>query len=143
MDGPNKNNGGGLMQKLLLKDMTCVELLDRDGNMVSIEVDLYQYQETVAVFLSETAESPGAVARNSATLIEQLQVMLDLDVMNTTFLRHVAMASVGSLFGRFKLTWRGNKVVSYTFSMISGLGDEKSVSNILKEGIRLPVVEVA
>lgn len=127
------------MPRIQLTNMVEVELLDRDGQAASVDVALFQYQETVAVFLSETPSSPGLIARSSACLIEQLQSMFGLDILNTTFLRHIAVASTGSLFGRFKLKWRGDAVISYTFSMLSGVGEEQSVGNILREGIRLPV----
>jgi len=131
------------MQKIQLTDMVEVALLDRDGQAITLDVALYQYEETVAVFLSETDEHPGIIARSSATLIEQLKVQFDLDVMSTTFLRHIAVASVGSLFGRFKLTWRGGEVVSYTFSMLNGIGEEREVRHIIAEGVRLTVIETA
>lgn len=129
------------MQKVQLTDMVEVALQDREGQSVTLDVALYQYEETVAVFLSETAEHPGIIARNSATLIEQLRSEFDLDVMSTTFLRHIAVASVGSMFGRFKLTWRGGEVVSYTFGMLNGIGEEREVHHIIAEGVRLTVIE--
>jgi len=129
------------MQKIQLSNMVEVELLDRDGQPVTLDVALYQYEETVAVFLSETAEFPGVIARSSATLMEQVREQFELDVMSTTFLKHIEVASVGSLFGRFKLTWRGGEIVSYTFSMLNGIAEEREVHHIIAEGVRLTVIE--
>lgn len=130
------------MQRIL-SDFAQVEVLDRKQNSIHVNVAVYQYGESVSVFLSELGNARRHLAANTAIVIEQLARVLDVDVATTSFFKHISVPAVGSLFGVFGINWKGEQVSSYTLNMLHGIHEEQGVRNILSEGIQLPVVELA
>lgn len=128
------------MNKNTLPDMTPVELQDRDGESLPVTLALFQLDGSQTVFIGDGAGvHHSVIARNTAVILEQLVSLFDLDVLNTTFMRHI-VSPAGSTFGRFKLNWRASEVSSYTFKILHNLDEEVAVRHVISHGERIVVV---
>lgn len=122
------------MKPNLVPTMSKVDLFDKDGQPVVLQVKLLQYQGRYAVFMAD-GPGPSVLARGAGALIAQLAGRLELPVAQTSFYRHIYLPHQGSVFGCFQVGWLPEGLVShYTFSMMAPLIDDLNVRRILKEG---------
>lgn len=120
------------MKATLMPKMTGVQLLDRDGVAVTVDVKVFVQAGSVFVFLADrTSTGSGLIARNAATYIEQLVERLHLHPEATQFFRHVYLPQQGSLFGRFDIVWRARELASYKFAMLNNLDEGKRLQEWL------------
>lgn len=114
--------------------MTAVLLLDRDAAKVSVDVKAFQYEGETHVFLTDQVDAgSGSVARNCGVFIPQILDRFDLDAATTQFYRHVFKPASGSLFGRFELNWQDGELAHYTFAMLSTLGENRSMLDLIEQ----------
>lgn len=119
--------------------MSNVDLFDKDGKPVVLQVKLVQYQGRYAVFMAD-GSGPSLLARGAGALIAQLAERLALPCAQTSFYRHIYLPLQGSVFGCFQVGWLPEGRVShYTFSMMAPLIDDLNVRRILKEGTPVPL----
>ncbi|UTA48760.1 hypothetical protein L1F30_04250 [Simiduia sp. 21SJ11W-1] len=127
------------MKPNLLPTLSSVELHDKEGNPVQLQIRLFEYQGKYALFMSDTATKP-VLARNAATLIAQLAERLELPVADTQFFRHIYLPHQGSVFGSFQLGWQSDGTIShYTFAMMTPQLEDISIRRFLTEGRQVPV----
>ena len=108
------------MKVNLIPKMSAVQLMDRDGHTVSVDIKAFEYQGQTHVFMSDQANAGnGSIARNGGVFIPQLNQRFGLEQNDSYFYRHVFLAASGSLFGRFDLNWQDNELIDYTFTMIA------------------------
>lgn len=121
------------MKTNLLPNLSRMELSDKQGNAVQLQVKLFEHQGRFALFIEDSVQ--GVLARNAGTIISQLVRRLDLPVAQTSVYRHIYLPHQGSVFGCFQMGWgEGGSINHYTFSMMSPLVDDLAVRRVLKEG---------
>ncbi|MGH1370550.1 MAG: hypothetical protein ACRBBW_00840 [Cellvibrionaceae bacterium] len=129
------------MNKNLLPDMTPIELQDRDGEPLLITLSFFHGPSGHTVFIGDgEGVHRSVIARNTAAILGQLVGFFDLDIANTTFVRHI-VSPQGSAFGRFEVTWNVNEVASYTFKILHNLDEELAVRKVITNDDRVAVVE--
>lgn len=129
------------MNKNLLPDMTPIELQDREGGPLPIKLAFFHGATGMTVFIGDgDGVHHSVIARNTAAILGQLVGYFDLDILNTTFVRHI-VSPQGSAFGRFKVSWRTNEVSSYTFKILHNLDEELAVRQILEKDERVVVAD--
>ena len=127
------------MKPNLLPNLSNVELHDKEGKAVQLQIRLYEHQGKYALFMADGPTAP-VLARNAATLITQLVARLDLPVVDTHFYRHIYLPHQGSVFGAFQLGWLANRTIShYTFAMMTPQLEDLSIRRFLSEGRHVPV----
>ncbi|MBB3169210.1 hypothetical protein [Simiduia aestuariiviva] len=127
------------MKPNLLPTLSTVELHDKAGLPVQLQIRLYEYQGKYALFMSD-APAAAVLARNAATLINQLANRLELPVADTQFFRHIYLPHQGSVFGSFQLDWRPNNIIGhYTFAMMTPQLEDLGIRRFLSEGRHVPV----
>ena len=108
------------MKVNLIPKMSAVQLTDRDGTNVLVDIKAFERQGQTHVFMSDQANpGNGSIARNGGVFIPQLSQRFGLQQSDSFFYRHVYLAQSGSLFGRFDLNWQESELSDYTFTMIS------------------------
>ena len=121
------------MKTNLLPNLTAVELVDKQGKTVSLQIKLYEYQDQYVLMMADSAN--GVLARNAGTLISQLVERFELPVTRTRFYRHIYLPHQGSVFGSFQLGWgEDQRITHYTFAMMAPQIDDLGVRRVLKEG---------
>lgn len=129
------------MNKNLLPGMTPIELQDRDGEPLSITLAFFHGRSGHTVFIGDgEGVHRSVIARNTAAILGQLVGYFDLDIPNTTFVRHI-VSPQGSAFGRFDVKWNVNEVASYTFKILHNLDEELSVRKVIADDDRVSVVD--
>ena len=108
------------MKVNLIPKMSAVQLMDRDGLDVSVDIKAFERRGQTHIFMSDQANAGNSsIARNGGVFISQLNQRFGLEQNDSFFYRHVFLASSGSLFGRFDLNWQETELSDYTFTMIS------------------------
>lgn len=120
--------------------MTGVQLRDRDGVSVTVDVKVFAEGGKVAVVMADrSSESSSQIARNAANYIGQLVERLQLHPATTQFYRHVYLPQQGSLFGRFDVVWQERQLISYSFAMLNNLDDGKYLQQWLAIASQVPI----
>lgn len=120
------------MKVNLIPDMSAVQLLDRDGCKVQVDIKAFHFQGDTHVFMADRANvGRASIGRNGGVYIPQLAERLALDRNRSYFYRHVFMPASGSLFGRFELEWQQRELASYTFSMLNDLDQGRQLKQLL------------
>lgn len=121
------------MKANLLPNLSRIELFDKQGDTIELQIKLYQYNGRLALFIEDSAN--GTLARNAGAIIGQLVRRLSLPKTQTSFYRHIFLPHQGSVFGCFQVGWGDNGGVShYTFSMLAPRIDDLPVRRIVSEG---------
>ena len=127
------------MKPNLLPSLSNVELTDKDGKPVQLQIRLFEMNGRYALFMADAPATP-VLARNAATFIGQLVARLELPQEVTSFYRHIYMPHQGSVFGCFQLGWKAGQTVShYTFSMMTPNIEDLGIGRFLSEGKVVPV----
>ena len=127
------------MKPNLLPSLSNVELPDKDGKPVQLQIRLFKMNGVFAFFMADAPATP-VLARNAATFIGQLVARLELPQEVTSFYRHIYMPHQGSVFGCFQLGWKAGQTVShYTFSMMTPNIEDLGIRRFLSEGKVVPV----
>lgn len=128
------------MKPTTMPKMTGVQLRDRDGVSVTVDVKVFADGGKVAVVMADrSSESSSQIARNAASYIVQLVERLQLHPATTQFYRHVYLPQQGSLFGRFDVVWQDRQLISYSFAMLNNLDDGKHLQQWLAIASQVPI----
>lgn len=127
------------MKPNLLPNLSNVELHDKGGNPVQLQIRLYELHGKYALFMAD-GPATAVLARNAATLITQLLARLDLPLASTQFYRHIYLPHQGSVFGAFQLGWKADRTIGhYTFAMMTPQLEDLNIRRFLTEGRHVPV----
>jgi hypothetical protein len=128
------------MKPTLMPKMTGVQLRDRDGVSVTVDVKVFAHGGKVVVVMADRSTATSSlIARNAATYIVQLVERLQLHPGATQFFRHVYFPQQGSLFGRFDVVWQEQQLISYSFVMLNNLDDGKRLQEWLVTAALVPI----
>ena len=122
------------MKVNLIPKMSAVQLMDRDGRRVSVNIKAFERQGQTHVFMSDQSNAGnGSIARNGGIFISQLNQRFGLEQSDSFFYRHVFLAASGSLFGRFDLNWQDGELSDYTFTMLSSPAETFALKSLFTQ----------
>ncbi|GAB1258929.1 hypothetical protein NBRC116494_34310 [Aurantivibrio plasticivorans] len=123
-----------ITKKNLMPEMQKVKMQDRDGNEFSMQLELRKSDSKYFVFLTDTHQLGGSrLAQDAVFFIEKVCQKLCLDNTHTQFYRHIYNEQMGSMFGRFNISWENTDGPSYGFQMLTNLDDVNGINKMLKE----------